>query len=192
MGFPRAETDPAEIVLAILILADHVIAATILLDGDTASGTLFGICRNPVGRLRIIVTLLNPFLQPATLDRIVPILAAGKTEYMIAFAVNATWFRIVHLNRIGAIDGRTPAQQLITFDETIGDQLLIFDFDSRIGNQLGNGHIVNQYITAMRRARNLLAETLCNDFRCQILAPTAQTETMTTLQSGHRLKRDQQ
>jgi len=49
-------------VLAVLVLAHHVVAAAVLLDGHAALGTLFGIGRDPVGRLRVVVALLDPLL----------------------------------------------------------------------------------------------------------------------------------
>lgn len=56
-----------------------------------------------------------------------PVLAAGKAEDMAAFAMDATWLRVRHLHRIGAVDGRTPAQQLVALHKAIGDQLLVLD-----------------------------------------------------------------
>ena len=40
----------------------------------------FGVCSNPVRGLAIIITLLDPSPQPDTLDRVMPVLTAGKTE----------------------------------------------------------------------------------------------------------------
>ena len=40
--FPRPQTDPAEVRLAGLVLADHVIAATVLLDGGVTLETIRG------------------------------------------------------------------------------------------------------------------------------------------------------
>lgn len=56
--FPGPEADPAEVGLAVLVLAHHVIAAAILLDGHVALGTLLRVRGYPVGRLRIVVTFL--------------------------------------------------------------------------------------------------------------------------------------
>ena len=36
VGFPGAQTDPAEVCLASLVLADHMVAAAVLLDGGVA------------------------------------------------------------------------------------------------------------------------------------------------------------
>lgn len=187
MRLPGTETDPTELVLAVLVLAHHMVAAAVLLNRHTALGTLFGIGRDPVGRLGVVIALLDPLLEPTALDRIVPVLAAGKAEHMTAFAVNASRLRIRHLHRIGAVDGRTPTQQLVAFHEAVGDQLLVLDPHSRIYHQLGDGHIVHQYITAVRRARDGLAKTLRNDLRCQILAPADHAEAMAALQAGHAL-----
>ena len=42
MRFPRPQTDPAEVRLAGLVLADHVIAAAVLLDGGVTLETIRG------------------------------------------------------------------------------------------------------------------------------------------------------
>lgn len=56
---PRPETDPAEVGLAVLVLADHVVAAAVLLDGHVALRALLRVRRDPVGRLRVVVAFLQ-------------------------------------------------------------------------------------------------------------------------------------
>ena len=46
--FPRPQTDPAEVRLAGLVLADHVIAAAVLLDGGVTLETIRGYLHNHV------------------------------------------------------------------------------------------------------------------------------------------------
>ena len=48
MRFPRPQTDPAEVRLAGLVLADHVIAAAVLLDGGVTLETIRGYLHNHV------------------------------------------------------------------------------------------------------------------------------------------------
>lgn len=45
---PRPEADPAEVGLAVLVLANHVVTAAVLLDGHVALRTLFRVRRYPV------------------------------------------------------------------------------------------------------------------------------------------------
>lgn len=45
---PGPEADPAEVRLAVLVLANHVVAAAVLLDGHVALRTLLRVCRDPV------------------------------------------------------------------------------------------------------------------------------------------------
>ena len=53
---PEAHTHPAELVLA--LAASHMVTAAVLLDRRVTLGTLFGVCRDPVGRLGVIFTFL--------------------------------------------------------------------------------------------------------------------------------------
>ena len=48
--------------------------------GSTQSSPHFGVGSYPVGGLTVIVTLLDPSPQPDTLDWVMPVLTAGKTE----------------------------------------------------------------------------------------------------------------
>ena len=43
MGLPGSKAHPAELSLAALVLADHVVAASILLDGGATLGALLGV-----------------------------------------------------------------------------------------------------------------------------------------------------
>lgn len=74
--FPWAQADPTKIGSARLVLADHVVAAAVLLNGHLTARTLFGIGRDPVGGFAVVVALLFPFSQQITFDRLVPIFAA--------------------------------------------------------------------------------------------------------------------
>ena len=66
MGLPGPEADPAEVRLAGLVLANHVVAATVLLYGGVALGALLGVGRDPVGGLAVVVALLDPLLDEVT------------------------------------------------------------------------------------------------------------------------------
>ena len=48
MRFPGSQADPTEVSLAILVFADHVVAATIFLNGDITLGALLGVGSNPI------------------------------------------------------------------------------------------------------------------------------------------------
>ena len=78
MWLPWTLALPAELCLA--CCADHVIAATILLDGGVALWTLLCVAVNPVGCLTIIITLLQPQLQVLTEDGFMGVTTTTKTE----------------------------------------------------------------------------------------------------------------
>ena len=107
---PRAQAHPAELAATRLILAYHVIAAAVLLDGDVTLGTLFGVGRYPVGRLRVVVALLDPLLEPLALDRIVPLLTAAEAEDVRAVGLDRLGVEVVHLDGVWR---RTLAHQPI-------------------------------------------------------------------------------
>ena len=43
-----------------------MVASSVLLYGGSALGTLFGVGGDPVGRLRVVVTFLDPLLDQVT------------------------------------------------------------------------------------------------------------------------------
>ena len=91
MRLPGAQADPAEVsptglkereqsisqssffylipLPAHLVLADHVVAPAILLDGGAALGALLGVSGDPVGRFAVIVALLDPHLDEVAPER---------------------------------------------------------------------------------------------------------------------------
>lgn len=110
---PGSQTHPAKVGLAVLVLAHHVIAAAVLLNRHVAPWTLFGVGRYPVTGLRIVVALLDPHLEQMTLDRIVPVLAAGEAERVIALAGDAVRLDVLHLDGHAAVRRRAPSQQTV-------------------------------------------------------------------------------
>ncbi len=69
--------------LAALVLANHVVAAAVLLDGGPALGALLRVRRDPVGGLAVVVTLLCPLPDQGTSHRIVPVFCgSGKNRLM--------------------------------------------------------------------------------------------------------------
>lgn len=108
---PRTQANPTEVCLAILILAYHVIAAAVLLDGDVALGALLGVGGNPVGRLRVVVAFFYPLAQQVTFHRVVPILAAVEAKRVTALTGDRTGLHVLHLYRVVAVGRGTPPQQ---------------------------------------------------------------------------------
>lgn len=65
--FPGAETHPAKVRLAVLILTDHMVTATILFYRNIALRTLLRVSCYPVRRFRVVVA----FLQKKKIDKLV-------------------------------------------------------------------------------------------------------------------------
>jgi len=57
-----------------------MITTSIFFNDRTTRWTLFGIGRDPVGRLGVIVALFDPLFDQVATHWVVPILTAGKTE----------------------------------------------------------------------------------------------------------------
>src|SRR5690554_6858143 len=55
---PRTHTDPAKLVFA--LAAGHMVAPTILFDRRLTFAALFGVGRDPIGRLRVVGTFFLP------------------------------------------------------------------------------------------------------------------------------------
>jgi hypothetical protein len=62
--------------LAALILAYHMIAAAVLLNGGPALGALLRVGRDPVGGLAVVVTLLCPLPDQRAPHWVVPVFYA--------------------------------------------------------------------------------------------------------------------
>ena len=80
MRLPGPEAHPAKVRLTGLVLADHVVAAAVLLDGGATLGALLGVGGDPVARLAVVVTLLDPLFDQMATDRVMPIFRACKAE----------------------------------------------------------------------------------------------------------------
>ena len=63
MWSPWSEADPAEVCLAALVLALHVVATPVLLDCGAALWTLLRVRRQPVACLAVVLALLQPLLD---------------------------------------------------------------------------------------------------------------------------------
>lgn len=107
---PHAQAHPAKLGLAGLVLAHHVVAAAVLLDGELALGALLGVGRYPVGRLRVIVALFYPLAQEVTLYRFVPVLATVEAKRVVAFAGHWSALDVLDLYRVVAVGRWTPPQ----------------------------------------------------------------------------------
>ena len=88
-----------------------MIATSILLNGCSTLWTLLGVRGDPVARLTVIVTLLDPLLDKVASDWIVPVLTAGKAEGMAAGALHWPGLHMLHLHCIAAVWTRTPTKQ---------------------------------------------------------------------------------
>ena len=57
-----------------------MVASSVLLYGGSALGTLFGVGGDPVGRLRVVVTFLDPLL-----DQVTSKIAKKITDLILSF-----------------------------------------------------------------------------------------------------------
>lgn len=117
MRLPRPQAHPAEVRLAVLVLADHVVTAAVLLDGDVATRTLFRVGRNPVACLRVVIALLDPLFNQLTLDRVVPVLATTEAERVAALARYAVRLNVLDLDGVVTVRRRTPSKQSIALEK---------------------------------------------------------------------------
>lgn len=74
MWLPWSQAHPAEVRLAGLVLADHVVATSILLYGSSTLWALLGVGRDPVTGLTVVIALLDPLLDEVAPHRVVPVL----------------------------------------------------------------------------------------------------------------------
>jgi len=189
MWLPGSQAHPAEIIAAGWILADHVIAATILLNGHIAFGTLLGVLGNPIGCFRILKAFFEPLFKGATAGRFMPILPTGKAKLMATFAVNRTWFGTNGLNGMGAIGGGTPSHQYVALHKGIGYELLITLHNLGIIGQFQEGYIVHQDIAVGGWTLDGIGQALAARLVGQVLFPAGGAKTVTTTQALELLTR---
>ena len=90
-----------------------MVAAAVLLDGGLALGALLGVGVDPVGRLGVVVALLDPLADERALDRVVPVLAAREAEHVAALALDRPRVHVAHARRVVAVGRRAPAHQAV-------------------------------------------------------------------------------
>lgn len=100
---PDTHAHPAEFMAT--FTACHMIAPAVLLNGRMTLGALFCISGNPVGRLRVILALLEPLLNQCTRSGLVVVERATKTEKVTAFAVYCRYDTHEFLVFDAALDG---------------------------------------------------------------------------------------
>lgn len=85
-----------------------------------------------------------------------PVLAAREAEGVSAAARDRRRLHVRHLDGVAAVRGRTPAQQPVALNKTIGDDVLVLELDARVPHQPHDGGVVHQDVARMRRARDCL------------------------------------
>jgi hypothetical protein len=137
---PSTKADPTEVILAVLILANHVITSSILLNGNLAFRTFLRVDRDPVGSFTIIITLFLPYFEHRTFDGFVPIFATseavGKNISIVLLCLihrgnspeNSTASTLYRLrinedyfNNMRTFWFGTPSKKSITFNKTVGN-----------------------------------------------------------------------
>ena len=88
MVVPRAQADPAKVVIA--LLANDVIASLILLDGCGAAGAFFGVGEHPDRIFALRHLFLKPKLHLLTAAQLVLQVAALEAEDSSAFALDSS------------------------------------------------------------------------------------------------------
>ena len=109
----------------------HMIASAVLLDSRLASGALLSVCRNPVGRFRVVFTFLEPLLHQRTWGWLMIIQRASKAKVMTAIAMDRGYdfLQIARLNFAFdselAVRGWTPLQIFQIVDVGSSKQFMV-------------------------------------------------------------------
>eukprot|EP00123_Amoebidium_parasiticum_P016905 comp23632_c1_seq1/m.40283 comp23632_c1_seq1/g.40283 ORF comp23632_c1_seq1/g.40283 comp23632_c1_seq1/m.40283 type:complete len:377 (+) comp23632_c1_seq1:204-1334(+) len=153
---PRPHAHPAELVLARLASACHVVAATIFFDGRLALWALLCVCGYPVGRLAVIRTLLEPLLEHAALDWVVWLLQAPKAEHVTTQAGDGFRCRDDDLGRIVTARRWAPLYMLVDAHKGLCDKILVLLKHGRVLQKIRYGQLINKNAAVCCRASNLL------------------------------------
>jgi len=180
MWLPRSQTHPAEVSLAGLVLADHVIATSVLLDCSSALGTLLGVGRDPVGGFTVVITLLDPLLDQVTPDWVVPILTTGETKHVRTPTFDRLRLDVHNFDCMTAVRTGTPSEQSVALDEAVGDQMLVLEFHLGVADQVHHCLIIDNYVATARTFYHL-TRTLVHDLGGEVLSPATGAVEMTTL-----------
>ena len=146
MGRPGSQAHPAELILAGLVLAEHVVTASVLFNDGATFGTLLGVGGDPVARLAVVIALLDPFLDQMTLDRVMPVLTAVEAEAVVTPTLDRLGVHMLRqendyletdinpdphldLDSITAMRTGAPLEQSVALHEAVGDEMLVLQFD---------------------------------------------------------------
>lgn len=205
---PRAHAHPAKLALA--LLAGHVVATTVLFNRRLALGALLGVGVEPVGRLRVVGTLLLPELDNLAEDRtVVGSVATPETHVVAAVADNSRDELVEHTGRrLRTLDGilaagvRAPAKIWRVGDKGGIQQLVVPTGLARTGHtvkrclfspcrnvgrdQLVHSLLPHDAVAAALHALDSRTLALALDLACEVLLPAAAAETVSTAE-GKRL-----
>ena len=141
---------------AVLFVA---VAAAVLLDRRMALGTLLRVRRNPVRRLRVVLTLLKPLLDQHAWARLVVRECAAEAKAVFAFAMHG-WNNPVQislldstLNGVHAVRRRTPLKIFLVVYVRTHEELVIAICEVD-GDKEVEGFGVYNPIAAISRALN--------------------------------------
>jgi len=184
MGLPGSKAHPAEIGLAALVFADHVVAPSILLDGSSTLWALLGVRRDPVARLAVVVALLDPLLDEVAPDGVVPVLAAGEAEGVTTGALHRPRLHMLHLYCVAAVRTRTPTEQPVALDKAVGDEVLVLQLDPGVGDKSHHGLVVDDDLAAAG-ALDHLAGSLVHYLGGEVFGPAGRAIQVPTLEAPH-------
>ena len=207
MGRPGSQAHPAELILAGLVLAEHVVTASILFNDGATFGTLLGVGGDPVARLAVVIALLDPFLDQMTSDRVMPVLTAVEAEAVVTPTLDRLGVHMLrqendyletdidinpvsHLNldSIAAVRTGAPLEQSVALHEAVGDEVLVLELDPGVCDEGHHGLVIHHDV-AGPGALDHLRGALVHDLGGEVLSPALGAEQMSTLEASHHLSR---
>lgn len=124
--------------------AGHVVAAAVLLDRRLALGAFLGVGRNPVGRFRVILTLLQPHLDELAGSGLVVVECASEAEPVLTSATHcrhdagkfSRLYRAV--DGVFTVGGRTPLEIVLVVNVGAHEEIMVSIWGQK------SGHLTNR------------------------------------------------
>ena len=189
-----------------------MVAAAVLLDGGLALGALFRVGVDPVGRLGVVVALLDPLADERALHGVVPVLGAGEAERVAALALDRPRVHVADARRVVAVGRRAPTHQAVALyiqervinnegvsyfhvndllsshrDEAVGGEVLVLECNPGVFHEPEDSSVIDEHLTVARRTLNALGRPFVHYLHSEVLRPAVRAVQVPALQPRHGL-----
>lgn len=185
---PVLSTNPAEFVVT--LTACNVMAASVLLDVDSALRALLGEANDPVSGAQSRCFDLLELLHELAWNQVVSLRVAGEAKLEAAEAAHGGLVRNTHINLdgVGAVRRGTPFDQSTVDDEATGNQLLVLRLEF-LRKHFVDKVIINGHVAVVTRTFDAVGKVALIDGSFDVQLETIAAKEVAAVQLVDELKR---